>query len=103
MIYDKGVFITNYFLQAMENAQEDMNKCEGCDCKSCPGGSECCGQKRCNCPHHKAIPVCIMLIAITFLLGAWGILSEGAVSVIWPVLLLVIGGTKLMKNKCTCC
>ena len=44
-----------------------------------------------------------MLIAITFLLGAWGILSEGAVSVIWPVLLLVIGGTKLMKNKCTCC
>ena len=44
-----------------------------------------------------------MLIAITFLLGAWGILSEGAVSVIWPVLLLVIGGTKLMKNKCTRC
>ncbi|HSX24690.1 MAG TPA: hypothetical protein VLG69_01865 [Candidatus Andersenbacteria bacterium] len=78
----------------MENVQGDMGKhCEGCNC----------GGKKCNCPHHKAVPVCIILIALTFLLGTWGVLGESAVAVIWPVLLLIIGGTKLMASKCSCC
>ncbi|MCE9642774.1 MAG: hypothetical protein K8Q97_00460 [Candidatus Andersenbacteria bacterium] len=45
----------------------------------------------------------IILIALTFLLGVWGVLSESAVSIIWPVLLAGIGFTKLMKGKCKCC
>ena len=85
----------------MENGQENMGKkCENCGSMSC-GGS--CGKKGCNCPHHKVMPIGIILIALTFLLGTWGIFNEGTVAVIWPVLLLIIGVTKLMGQKCSCC
>ncbi|MEO6077391.1 MAG: hypothetical protein ABIP54_01250 [Candidatus Andersenbacteria bacterium] len=83
--------------------EQEQNKCEGCNCTNCPGGEKCCGKKGCNCPHHKAVPVFIILIALTFLLGVWGILPENAVSIIWPVLLGAIGFTKLFAHKCSCC
>jgi uncharacterized membrane protein len=57
----------------------------------------------CNCPHHKIVPVVIILIGLTFLLGTLGILTMWAVSVIWPVLLMVVGGVKLGSRKCKCC
>ncbi len=76
----------------------DAKKCESCGSGDCSGS---CGN--CNCPHHKAIPALIILIAATFLLGAWDILSAGTVTVVWPILLGAIGITKLMKGKCTCC
>lgn len=72
--------------------------CESCGERTCSGS---CGG--CNCPHHKAIPVFIILIAVTFLAGEWGMLSAASVAMIWPVLLGAIGVTKLMKGKCSCC
>lgn len=57
----------------------------------------------CNCAHHKVVPVVIVLIGATFLLGTLGILTSWAVEVIWPILLMVIGGTKLGSRMCKCC
>ncbi|MEK7499949.1 MAG: hypothetical protein AAB649_05085 [Patescibacteria group bacterium] len=81
----------------MEN-NETGKKCEDCGSGTCQGN---CGN--CNCPHHKAIPVFIILIALTFLAGEWAWLAPSSVAIIWPVLLGAIGVTKLMKSKCTCC
>ena len=57
----------------------------------------------CKCPHHKVVPGAIMLIGLSFLLGTWGILTSGAVDTIWPILLIIIGGMKMMKGNCKCC
>ena len=57
----------------------------------------------CNCPHHKVVPISIMLIGLTFLLGAFGMLGAMAVNIIWPLLLIIIGGTKLGGASCACC
>jgi len=56
--------------------------------------------KVCKCAHHKAVPVCIILIGLAFLLQTLNMMSAGAVAVIWPVLLIVIGAVKMMKCKC---
>ena len=59
----------------------------------------------CKCVHHKVTPILIILIGLTFLLGALNILSMWAVSIIWPVLLIIAGVKKLaMKSgMCKCC
>ncbi len=55
----------------------------------------------CKCPHHKAIPVLIILIGLDFLLGATGTLSWNFVDVTWPILLMIGGIVKLVR--CGCC
>ena len=55
----------------------------------------------CKCPHHKAVPVLIILIGIDFLLGATGALPGMFVGVTWPILLIIIGVVKMVK--CNCC
>jgi hypothetical protein len=57
----------------------------------------------CKCYHHKVIPVSIILIGVAFLLETLGILTDFALNMIWPVLLIVIGGTKLGARVCKCC
>jgi hypothetical protein len=61
------------------------------------------GAKVCNCAHHKVVPFSIILIGLVFLLGAFQVLSAMAVSVIWPILVIVIGVVKLKGRKCACC
>ncbi len=61
------------------------------------------GKMVCNCGHHKVVPGAVMLIGLVFLLGTFNILTMWAVGVIWPVLLMVIGGMKMMSHKCKCC
>ena len=56
--------------------------------------------KACKCTHHKVIPTCIILIGLTFLLLQMNVLTVAAVGIIWPVLIIVIGVTKLAKCKC---
>jgi hypothetical protein len=56
--------------------------------------------KVCKCTHHKIVPACIILIGLAFLLAQWNILTSEAVAVIWPILLIVIGGVKMAKCKC---
>jgi|GEM_PF-1052090 len=63
------------------------------------------GKMVCKCPHHSVVPLCIALIGLVFLLGALGVLTSGVVAIIWPVLLLVAGLTKLSSKRgmCKCC
>ena len=61
------------------------------------------GKMVCKCNHHHVVPVAIILIGVAALLGSLNILSMWAVSIIWPVLLIVIGVMKLMGRKCKCC
>ena len=58
-------------------------------------------QNVCKCPHHKVMPVAIILIAVTSLLGTFNVLSLMAVSVIWPILLIIAVAPKL--GGCKCC
>jgi hypothetical protein len=57
----------------------------------------------CKCPHHKVIPVLIVLFGLTFLLGALGVISGNTVSIIWPSLIILGGLMKLTKGMCKCC
>ncbi len=59
--------------------------------------------KVCNCPHHKMVPIFIVLIGLTFLLGALNVLSAGAVSITWPIFVILAGLMKMMKGACKCC
>lgn len=61
------------------------------------------GGKTCPCPHHKMVPLCVFAIGLVFFLNTLGILSAYETAVIWPLLLMVIGGTKLMGGMCKCC
>lgn len=66
----------------------------------CSGGS--CGTK-CGCPHHKVPMLCVTLIGLMFLLSALGYVGAGTTAVVWPILLIVFGLTKLMGGGCKCC
>ena len=53
-------------------------------CGSCGEGKGMCG-----CMHHKALPILMILFALTFLGEAMGLWSAMAVSYTWPILLLL--------------
>jgi len=53
--------------------------------------------KMCKCPHHKMWPLLIILVGLTFLLEAFGVFSSMAVNVIWPILLIIFGFSKMCK------
>ncbi len=57
----------------------------------------------CRCMHHKMMPFFILLLGLTFLLQALGILPADIVGYIWPILLILIGLQKMFGNKCHCC
>ncbi len=57
----------------------------------------------CRCHHHKIIPALVVLIGLTFLLGSLNILTGSAVSIIWPVLVIVGGLSKMFGRTCGCC
>lgn len=65
-------------------------KCEGGHCA-------------CSCFHHKVTPLMVVLIALTFLLGNLGTLSESFVGMAWPILLGVAGLAKMFGRSCKCC
>jgi len=57
----------------------------------------------CKCPHHKMIPLLVVLFALLFLLKALGTFSEYTVSIVWPILLGAAGLMKMFEYKCKCC
>lgn len=59
--------------------------------------------KVCKCTHHFIVPLLITGLGILFLLPQFGILGDQAVGAAWPVLLALIGITKLTSRSCTCC
>ena len=62
-------------------------------------------QNVCKCPHHKVVPVLVILFGLTFLLGAWGTFTASTVNTIWPVLVILAGAMKLIDRSgmCKCC
>ena len=58
---------------------------------------------KCSCPCHKMIGLFIALIGLTFLLGAFNVLSARVVEVTWPILLLLIGVKGAASGNCKCC
>ncbi|HEX3095728.1 MAG TPA: DUF5668 domain-containing protein, partial [Patescibacteria group bacterium] len=56
-----------------------------------------------NCPHHKMFPIFVVLFGLTFLLGTLEVLSARTVSIVWPIIVILIGLQKLMGHNCKCC
>lgn len=57
----------------------------------------------CKCPHHKVVPVLIVLLGLVFLLQAMGTISSDFASLAWPVVIILIGLQKLFGGMCSCC
>ena len=66
-------------------------------------GNTCATCGDCKCMHHKVVPCAIILIGVIFLLGACNVMTASAVAITWPILLIIIGGMKMMKGMCKCC
>ena len=60
-------------------------------------------EKTCKCPHHKVMPVLVVLFGLTFLLGYWGTLGWSTVNTIWPILVILGGVFKMTESMCKCC
>ena len=61
------------------------------------------GKNVCVCPHHKAIPVLVILFGLTFLLGALDWARPEFVAIAWPVIVIAGGAVKLTGKMCKCC
>ena len=57
----------------------------------------------CQCPHHKMIPLFIVLIGLLFLIKAFGAFDAQTVAILWPLLLILIGLQKMFGSACSCC
>ena len=59
--------------------------------------------KICKCPHHSMIPLLVVVFGLVFLLGQLNIFTPVAVNIMWPIVVIIAGLTKLMGKKCQCC
>ncbi len=57
----------------------------------------------CKCPHHKILPVLVVLFGLLFLGGNLGWWGWNVVNVGWPILVIIGGAMKLGKGMCKCC
>jgi hypothetical protein len=60
------------------------------------------GQK-CPCPHHKMVPIFLILIGLTFLLNTFMVIDSHVTAIIWPILVIAIGLQKIFETRCSCC
>lgn len=61
------------------------------------------GKMTCGCPHHKAIPVLVILFGTLFLLGEMDVVSSSTVALWWPIIVIAGGVAKLGGKMCKCC
>lgn len=61
-----------------------------------------CASGNCGCTHHHILPIFMILIGATFLLGACKAIDPVMVSYIWPFLLIVGGIAKMFSHGCGC-
>ena len=57
----------------------------------------------CKCPHHKVVPMLVVLFALAFLGGNLGWWGMHTVDIAWPALVGLAGIMKLMEGSCKCC
>ena len=60
-------------------------------------------EKKCSCRCYKMVGLFIALIGLTFLLGAFNVLSPRVVQVTWPILVVLIGFKMVCGGRCKCC
>lgn len=58
---------------------------------------------KCSCPHHKVVPLLIVLLGLLFLLEALNVVSVKITGIVWPILLILIGLQKMFAGLCKCC
>ncbi|MFA5946016.1 MAG: DUF5668 domain-containing protein [Patescibacteria group bacterium] len=56
----------------------------------------------CSCPHHKVVPLLVVLIGVALLLGQLNVLTASSVAIIWPIFLILIGVQKMFGSMCGC-
>jgi len=63
------------------------------------------GRKVCHCPHHKVMPVLVILFGLTFLLKALGVVTYDFAMITWPILVILAGLQKFATKSgmCKCC
>jgi hypothetical protein len=49
------------------------------------------------------IGVLVVAFGLVFLLGALNVLSDRAVSIAWPIIVILAGLKKLFGGSCSCC
>jgi len=52
--------------------------------------------------HHKFVPLAVLLIAIVFVLKAFGVVSAAGADMAWPIILGLAMLLKLLSGKCKC-
>ena len=58
---------------------------------------------KCACPCHRMIGVLVVLFGLTFLLGAFQVLSSNTVAIVWPILVILAGLKTIFRGMCKCC
>lgn len=81
---------------------DGKNMSEGKDGMCCGGSCGGCGSG-CNCMHHKMIPILVVVFGALFLGQYYGMVMPNVVAMVWPVLVILAGLTKLFKGICKCC
>ncbi len=61
------------------------------------------GKMKCSCFHHKIVPALIIFIGALFLLNAIELLPENLLNILWPLMLILVGITKIFSGNCGCC
>ncbi len=57
--------------------------------------------KTCKCMHHNMVPLLVVLFGVLFLLNAFMLVSNYITAIVWPILVIAAGGTKM--GMCKCC
>ncbi|MEK7625133.1 MAG: DUF5668 domain-containing protein [Patescibacteria group bacterium] len=65
-------------------------------------GQGCHWNHTCGCPHHKLMPMLLVALGLTFLLGNLGLVSSSFVDMAWPILLILMGLQKMLGSMCKC-
>lgn len=76
---------------------------DGSCCEADCGGGCCYDGSDCGCWHHNIFAFLLIVFGLTFLLGAFQIISGETVNVIWPILVVIAGIKKLFGGMCKCC
>ncbi|MGE4170027.1 MAG: DUF5668 domain-containing protein [Candidatus Margulisiibacteriota bacterium] len=68
----------------------------------CSGDHGCCSSK-CSCLCHKTLAVLVILFGAVFLLGHAHVISQHAVDLAWPALIVLAGLKMIFSGICKCC
>lgn len=62
----------------------------------------CDGTNKCVCRRRKVVPMAILIAGIVFILQGLGILNGISFTLVFGVLLVIVGWMKLSRGRCKC-